>query len=137
MDERDETLPDRLKAEWPGILAWAVEGAVEWGLQGLMPPEAVRSATHEYLLAEDAIALWIDECCHVGPEMSGTSGGLYSSWRKWCERAGETSGSQRTFGDALEASGYARRKGGKGRRVHQGIRPQPETSEAGYARVHE
>src|SRR6185437_4865978 len=29
-DERDEMLSDRLREEWPGILAWMVEGCVDW-----------------------------------------------------------------------------------------------------------
>ena len=29
-DERDETLPERLKTEWPGVLAWMVEGCLAW-----------------------------------------------------------------------------------------------------------
>ena len=28
--ERDTSLPERLKAEWPGILAWLVEGCLAW-----------------------------------------------------------------------------------------------------------
>ena len=32
--ERDETLTDRLKAEWPGILAWMIEGCAQWRVAG-------------------------------------------------------------------------------------------------------
>ncbi len=128
-DERDETLAERLKAEWPGILAWAVDGAVEWGLQGLMPPEAVRVATEEYLTAEDALTLWIEECCYVGPGMSGTAGGLFKSWRGWCERTGEWSGSQKRFSLALQDRGYRQSRGHGGVRGFIGVKPRPETQD--------
>ena len=36
--DRDSDLPDKLKAELPGILAWAVRGCLEWQEQGLAAP---------------------------------------------------------------------------------------------------
>ena len=47
-------LQDKLKAEWGGILQWAVEGCLEWQRLGLAPPSAVRDATDEYLADEDS-----------------------------------------------------------------------------------
>ena len=49
--ERDGDLPNKLVAEWPGILAWAIEGAVEWYADGLQPPDIVKQATRDYLAA--------------------------------------------------------------------------------------
>ena len=34
-------LGDKLKAEWPGILQWMIEGCLDWQESGLAPPEAV------------------------------------------------------------------------------------------------
>ena len=39
-EQRDTTLGDRLKDEWPGILGWAIEGCVEWMAKGLAAPKA-------------------------------------------------------------------------------------------------
>ena len=47
--ERDHELSNKLKAEWPGILAWMLEGCLEWQKIGLSPPEIVRAATDNYL----------------------------------------------------------------------------------------
>jgi putative DNA primase/helicase len=55
-DDRDSDLAEKLKAEWPGILAWMIEGALVWLASGLQPPQAVLDATEAYLSAEDAIA---------------------------------------------------------------------------------
>ena len=41
----DYELPEKLKAEYPGILAWAVRGCLKWQAEGLQPPERVRAAT--------------------------------------------------------------------------------------------
>ena len=70
-EERDEDLAERLRTEWPGILAWAIAGCLEWQKHGLAPPEAVTAATGSYLEAEDAIAAWIDERCQRRPDAVG------------------------------------------------------------------
>ena len=57
--QRDQTLPARLLAERDGILAWAVQGCLEWQRIGLEPPAAVMAATREYFEAEDALGRWL------------------------------------------------------------------------------
>src|SRR5271155_4119772 len=47
--ERDGELTEKLKSEWPGILGWIIEGALEWKTEGLRPPAAVIDATAAYL----------------------------------------------------------------------------------------
>ena len=131
-DERDETLPDRLKAEWGGILAWMIDGAVEWGLQSLMPPEAVRNATTEYLDAEDALARWIEECCAEDQSCTSTTASLFESWKSWCDRTGEYAGSMKRFSQNLEARGYDRWKDPRSRRKgFRGIQAIRDTSNNG------
>ena len=54
-EERDPDLAEKLKAEWPGILRWMIEGC----RTGAGRPDAARhvlDATAAYLDAEDAIA---------------------------------------------------------------------------------
>src|SRR4051794_373979 len=62
-NEREKALPEKLKAEWPGILAWAIQGCLDWQKEGLSPPLAVLEATEEYLVSEDALGTWLAECC--------------------------------------------------------------------------
>ena len=47
--ERDTELTNKLKAEWPQILQWAIDGCAEWLEFGLSPCKAVTAATDEYL----------------------------------------------------------------------------------------
>jgi putative DNA primase/helicase len=50
--ERVADLAEKLRDEWPGILAWLIEGCLEWQTEGLRPPNAVLEATEAYLSAE-------------------------------------------------------------------------------------
>ena len=59
--ERDPGLAEKLNKEWPGILAWAIEGCLEWQRIGLAPPSAVVEATQNYLTEEDAVGRFIAE----------------------------------------------------------------------------
>jgi putative DNA primase/helicase len=54
-NERDTQLLDKLRAEWAGILAWAVRGCIAWQTQGLREPAAVRGATKAYREESDAL----------------------------------------------------------------------------------
>ncbi len=106
--ERDKKLTEKLKAEWPGILAWAVQGCLEWRKVGLSPPKAVREATDDYLAAEDSFATWLEECTEPASDWHfEKSADLFASWKAWAERAGEHPGSRKRFADTLQARGYA------------------------------
>jgi putative DNA primase/helicase len=106
--ERDPTLPDRLKAEWPGILAWAIEGCLEWQRIGLAPPPAVQSATASYLADEDTIGLFLAERCTDDPNATVEVKDLFAAWTEWSARAGEFTGSIKRFSTALAARGLRR-----------------------------
>ena len=113
--ERDQDLPEKLEAEWPGILGWAIEGAVEWHTNGLQPPAVVADATLEYLAGEDLIAVWIDDRCYQEPAARTLASALYKSFKEWAEATGERSGTQRAFSMALESHGYRKEKTMDGR----------------------
>jgi putative DNA primase/helicase len=105
--ERDETLPDKLRAELPGILAWMCEGTSQWLKDGLAPPPIVTEATAAYLQAEDALGAWIDDRCIRDANTFTTSLVLFSSWSNWAEASGEYIGSLKQFIEALESHGFA------------------------------
>jgi putative DNA primase/helicase len=119
--ERDRDLTEKLKAEWPGILAWMIKGCLAWQQEGLSPPASVQEVTAAYLDAEDALANWIDDACARDPQAWETSSRLFASWSSWAERSGEPGGSMKRFAQALEARGFAsqRRRNGRG---FQGLR---------------
>ncbi|TIL72278.1 MAG: hypothetical protein E5Y65_26050 [Mesorhizobium sp.] len=104
--EKDVDLPEKLKAEWPGILKWMIEGCLEWQRIGLSPPEAVLASTDKYLEAEDTMASWIDECCIVEKTAVVASGAMWASWRQWTEHNKEFTGSQTAFSLAVGKRGF-------------------------------
>ena len=127
-ERRDPALKEKLKAEWPGILAWMIRGCLEWQENGLAPPTAVSAATAAYLEAEDALAAWMEECCELVPGLWESSADLFGSWKTWAEAAGEIAGSAKRFGQALETRGIQphRRnsaRGFLGLRLKMDVRP--------------
>ena len=101
-EDRDKDLTDKLREEWPGILSWMIEGALQWQRTGLKPPSAVTDATAAYLESEDAITLWLEECTVADPNAWESHSTLFASWKAWAERAGEYVGTQRRFLQNLE-----------------------------------
>jgi putative DNA primase/helicase len=120
-EERDKDLAEKLRGEWPGIIAWLVEGAREWLLKGLEPPSAVVEATEAYIQAEDAFAAWIEECCDVGPGAMAQPNPLFLSWVEWARRSGEEPGSAKRFWETLAKRGFEATKS-NGVRRYRGIK---------------
>jgi putative DNA primase/helicase len=105
----DKTIPERLRAEYPGILAWMVRGCLEWQRQGLGTPEEVLRATEDYRNEQDLIGTFLEECCLQGRDYRCRAGKLYESFHNWCERNGEGYGMrQRRFGEAMSERGFVR-----------------------------
>ena len=121
--ERDQELSAKLKAEWPGILRWMIEGCLMWQRDGLKPPAVVTNATDSYLTGQDDLQQFIDDACVVGANEFDSSEHLWDGWTDWAEDHHEFVGTQRRFGDRLEDKGYKRDREGIARtRIHRGIR---------------
>ena len=87
-EDRDGNLPEKLKAEMPGILNWAIEGAIEWVRDGLQPPEEVIAATSDYQSEMDSFA---EFCNTMITEASGertSKSDLFNAYQSWCEEEG-------------------------------------------------
>jgi putative DNA primase/helicase len=100
--ERDINLSERLKVEWPGILAWMVEGCIDWQKMRLAPPAAVIEATKNYLETEDVLLTFIEEVCIKDPQQSTVVGTLFMKWKEWAESRGEQVGSSKRLAQRLE-----------------------------------
>jgi putative DNA primase/helicase len=112
--DRDPDLSEKLKAEWPGILAWMIQGCLEWQERGLRPPEVVLEATKNYLDAEDALGLWLSDAATDDPNAWEATKDLFSSWTSWAKAAGELVGNEKRFVEALEGAGYVKAKNSAG-----------------------
>ncbi len=101
--EKDKHLKDKLRAEWPGILAWAVEGCLAWQRDGLKEPEEVQSATREYQAEQDTLGAFLQECCFVHSEARVKASVLLDAYCKW---SGEKDLSSPTFNARMREKGY-------------------------------
>lgn len=104
--ERDPHLSEKLTAELPGILAWAVAGCLDWQRGGLREPEKVRAATAAYREEQDVLAAFLADCCIDGPAYQVTATDLYGAYKTWCEETGVKPESQRRLAPRLRERGY-------------------------------
>jgi P4 family phage/plasmid primase-like protien len=105
-EERDPQLIKKLKAELPGILAWAVQGCLEWQLTGLQVPELVEKATNSYRAESDTIAEFIRDKCVVDGRAKIKAGELHLEYMKWCELNNERYLKRPKFGRTLRERGF-------------------------------
>jgi putative DNA primase/helicase len=84
----DKALPDKLKSETEGILAWLVRGCLEWQAQGLNPPALVQQATQDYRKEEDILLQFTEEACVQGPQCMAPAQSLYNHYRDWMQKNG-------------------------------------------------
>ncbi len=87
-EERDKLLPDKLAAELPGILAWAVRGALEWQRDGLGDPPAVVSATSNYREESDTLGQFFDDALVFEAEGKIARAELQRVYATWCTEGG-------------------------------------------------
>ncbi|MGH9176824.1 MAG: phage/plasmid primase, P4 family, partial [Vicinamibacterales bacterium] len=103
----DPELESKLKREWPGILAWAIAGCLDWQANGLGRPQVVVDATADYFEQQDTFQQWLDECCETGAAFATSTSDLWGSWEDFASRRGEKTGSRnKTFPDKMRAHGF-------------------------------
>jgi len=142
--EWDRNLLDKLAAERPGILAWAIQGCLMWqhgttyadGRKlgpGLHPPPHVLAAKEAYRADMDVLGDFIADRCVVGPYEAANNTDLYRAFQSWQKDQGEIPRAQRWFSRALQDRGFkqaARRDQGR-RWEGIGLRPEKSAS-TGY-----
>lgn len=106
--KQDKQLPEKLKAESEGILAWAVQGCLDWQRQGLGDPPAVKTATDKYRAEQDLVGTFINERCTVNELCKARSKDLFQEYERWADETGEPLIKQRSFGKALTERGFTR-----------------------------
>lgn len=109
---QDKGLKDKLLAELPGILAWAVAGCLLWQQHGLIPPPDVTAATEEYQRESDVLGAFLDDCCETGPGLEVGASDLYRAFKSWARDNGEYELSQTALGRRLDERGFGVRKMG-------------------------
>ena len=120
--EQDKKLPEKLRGELPGVLAWIVRGCSEWLREGLKAPEEVRQATRAYRAEMDVLAAFLADCCQRGDGEGAFAGELWGAWKRWCEETGEQVGTQKRFGGQLAERGFLNHRDSRtGRKMWSGV----------------
>ena len=131
MEDRDRDLAEKLRIEWSGIFAWAIEGCLQYQLHGLAPSARVIEATKSYLESQDVFTEWRESECELGPDYWVSPTNLFTSWRQFAETSKEHVGTRRELKERLEAAGFRQKRDGDKGRYWTGIRAKsPETRSA-------
>lgn len=128
-------LKEKLLAELPGILNWAIEGYRQWQEQGLNPPQIVLDASIAHIASGDRVQMFIDDCLMsheqrveierinaeaqrraenwIDPATSRVIvGDVYARYRQWCEDGGMTPLIKINLAKELESKGLVKEKAG-------------------------
>jgi putative DNA primase/helicase len=103
----DPHLTEKLKAEYPGILAWLVAGCLEWQASGLSIPPEVQEATQRYREHEDKLAGFIAACCELQPDATASVAAVLDAY---CEHTGENEMSNEKLSRLLTDRGFVKRR---------------------------
>lgn len=120
-DQQDHELLNKLKAEGPGVLNWALDGFRQWRESGLQAPQAVVAATAEYRSESDQIGQFL--AAATKPEAGGSirSAELYACYQGWCAAMDQRAVSQTKFGRDLTTRGHTGWQDERGRIVRGGL----------------
>ena len=105
----DKDLEQKLRAEFPGILRWMINGFKDWQKHGLISPAAVGRETDAYFENQDSFGQWLAECCQTGTGEAGASK-LFESWKGFCDARGEKAGDSKRFSGFMERAGFPKIK---------------------------
>ena len=125
----DLLLKEKLKAEWPGILRWMIDGCLDWQANGLVRPESVMQATESYFEDQDLLAQWLDDACDAdlgNRHKHEPTVDLFASWTEFAKQAGDEPGSRKAFSSELGKRGFEPfREGHDKIRSFRGLRLKP------------
>jgi len=113
-DEVDKTIDKRIEAEYPGILAWAVEGFKLWQKEGLGKEQKVEAATAEYKEDSDIIGAFLEENCVEGAALRIKSTDITKTLQEWAKDNGMRHISRSELIEYMKKKGYSKDRGDRG-----------------------
>ena len=102
----DPRLMDKLYAELPGVLNWALAGVSKWLVQGINAsiPDNIKAEIDEYRQESDLLEIFLEECTCSGEYVFTDD--LYDSFKKWAERDGDWKMTRNIMTKRLVEKGY-------------------------------
>lgn len=132
--KEDLGLSDKLRAELPGILLWAIKGWERLIKRGHFdPPKSADAARQSLEDLGSPIGAFLRDRCTVEQGQSAPCDAMYRAWCDWCEQQGrEHPGTVQSFGRDLNAAVAGlkvqniRQPDGSRQRLYSGIGFVPE-----------
>ena len=105
LGHEDETLTDRLAAELPQILHWALDGLDRLQEQGrFTEPDGSREASEQLAELTSREAAFIKDFCVIDPTRETTTKVIFAAWKMWCQENGHQPGQVQQLGNRLDSA---------------------------------
>ena len=103
----DLSLKERLRAEYPAILRWAIEGCLAWQRSRLGTSAAVAAESSAYFEQQDHFGRWMAERCMTGTDVVGKPlkekpSKLLGSFLLWAKENNEAAVNSGEFREMIE-----------------------------------
>jgi putative DNA primase/helicase len=108
IENQDTELSEKLKAELPGILNWALSGARDWLAGGLRPPQSCRAATARFRADSDPLAGFTEQF-KTADEGWILKAAIFEKYQSWADEEGIPKNrhlTKRTLGFRLAERGW-------------------------------
>lgn len=119
-DKRDPWLEQRLLDECDGILAWMVQGCLDWKHGGLKPSALVRRESASYRKESDLMGEFLDDKTDSDPNGRIEQSEAYLKWCTWATLNGVRHGAKKSFTRKLDERGHIEVKS-NGKRYYSGL----------------
>lgn len=107
----DPHLQGKLKHEKSGILNWALEGLRRLQTRGkFCIPQSVEASTQQFAHENDVVAMFVEDFCVTGINLSFQSSALYSNYSSWCFASGYKAKSTVKFARDLKRLGFLKER---------------------------
>ena len=116
--KRDPHLKEKLMKEKSGILAWLINGYLDYQRDGLNPPNVILDQINQYKEDEDSVQTFIKECCSKDENSISNSTDLYKAYKEFCKEDDLIIDSHTKFGSKISERFS---KGNNGKVYYKGI----------------
>ena len=92
LGREDHDLRDKLTAELPGILLWAIEGWRRLNERGrFVQPDSAAEILNMFANVSSPIKAFVNDVCVLDPGVSCGKDAMFEAWRRWSEEQGRGS----------------------------------------------
>lgn len=118
----DRDLPEKLRGELAGVLAWLIEGALIWLAEGIVEPADVAEARSDYRTSSNPFGEWFASFVIREDGAVTSAADFYNSYKRFCEDEGHKEMGQTAFGRAMGEMQLTGKRLTGGRKARVGAR---------------